>query len=86
MLRFNQNKINYRKEEFGGLIINIETGKTYKLNKTGYRIFLSLYDGVELKKLIKDLKKEFRVDKNRIRNDIKDFVDELIEEGFASRN
>lgn len=86
MLRFHQNKINHREEEFGGLIINIETGKTYKLNKTGYRIFLSLYDGVESEKLIKDLQKEFRVDENQIRNDIKDFIDELIKEGFASRN
>lgn len=86
MLRFDQNKINYRKEKFGGLIINIETGKIYKLNKTGYRIFLSLYNGIELEKLIKSLQKEFRVNKNQIRKDVKNFIDELVKEEFFQQN
>lgn len=86
MINLNKNKINYRKEEFGGLIINIETGKTYKLNKTAYKIFLGLYNGVKLEKLIKDIVKEFGTSKKKIQHDVKQFINALIKGGFISKN
>jgi len=86
MLKFNKNKINYREEKFGGLIINIKTGKIFKLNKTGYKVFLVLLRGIEIKKLIKNLSKKFEAEKKEIRRDVKYFINDLIKEGFVSKN
>lgn len=85
MLKFNKNKINYREEEFGGLVINIKTGKIFKLNKTGYKVFLALYNGIGKEKLIKNLEKKFKTAKNRVRVDVKQFIAEIIKVGLASR-
>lgn len=86
MLKFNKNKINHRKEKFGGLIINIETGKIFKLNKTGYKIFLALYNSVKIEKLIQNLQKEYKISKNKIEIDIKYFINELINGGFLLKS
>lgn len=85
MLKFNKNKINYREEKFGGLIINIKTGKIFKLNKTGYEVFLALYKDTGTEKLIKNLSKKFEANKKEIRCDVEYFIKNLIKEGFISK-
>ena len=34
-MKLNKDIINHREEDFGGLIINLKTGKIFKVNKIG---------------------------------------------------
>jgi len=81
MIKFDK-KNNYRKEKFGGLIINIKTGKIFKLNKMGYEVFLALRKGIGIEKLITNLSKKFGANKKEIVHDIKYFINNLTKEGF----
>jgi hypothetical protein len=85
-IKLNKNKINHRKENFGGLIINLETGKIFKLNKIGYKIFLDLYKNADLKKVITGLQKKYRADFEGVYTDAKEFIKKLAKEGFVLKN
>lgn len=85
-IKLNKNEINHRKESFGGLIINLETGKIFKLNKTGYKIFLDLYKNIDLKKMTTNLQKKYGVNLKSIYTDTEKFVKGLTKEGFVLKN
>jgi len=85
-MKLNKDIINHREEDFGGLIINLKTGKIFKVNKIGYKIFLMLYKDISLKELLKDIEKDFKESKNKIKTDIEAFINELIAKGFTSKN
>ena len=85
-MELNKDIINYRKETFGGLIINLKTGKIFKLNKTGYKVFLVLYKGIKSKEeLIRKLQNDFKGNRNQIKTDVKTFIKKLVENGFFIR-
>jgi len=83
MIELQKDKINHRKETFGGLVINIETGKLYKLNKTGYEIFLALNNDVSVEKLVKKLEKKFEINQKKINIELNRFFQKLIKNGLA---
>ena len=64
-------------------MINIETGKLYKLNKTGYEIFLTLYNGIPFKKIVKKFEKKFKISEKKINIELNRFFKKLIKNGLA---
>jgi hypothetical protein len=85
MLRFDKNKINFREEEFGGLVINKETGKLFKMNKTGYSVFVALYGGGGVIGVIEEMQRKFPKQKEEVERDIVEFIDCLVGMGLASQ-
>lgn len=85
MLKFSKEKIKHRQEEFGGLVCNTETGTIYKLNKIAYRIFLDLFNRNDVEILIDNLENEFEEERWRIRSDVEDFINELVNRNLASQ-
>ena len=45
-----------------------------------------LYKDISLKELLKDIEKDFKESKNKIKTDIEAFINELIAKGFTSKN
>jgi len=83
MIELQKSKINHRKETFGGLVVNIETGKLYKLNKIGYEIFLALNNGVSVEKLAEEFEKKFEINQKKINVELNRFFQKLIKNGLA---
>ncbi len=55
-----------RKEEFGGLLANLKTGKIYKLNKEGVKIIQFLKENDTEDKFIKRINSKFETNKKLI--------------------
>ena len=85
MVKINKDRINYREEEFGGLVVDTKTGKIFKLNKTGYKLFCALYNGSTVEDLINTLQNELKIDKDVLKTDIDHFIIELVNRGLISK-
>lgn len=72
-----KDKILFRREDFGGLAIDVEDGRVHELNKVGVRIF-ELCDGQNtVKDIIEKLATECNKDPDVIGNSISRFMRNL---------
>jgi len=58
-------------------ILNSSTGTYFGLDPVGSRIWCLLADGLGLDEVIATLLKEYSVDEERVRGDVKELIDEL---------
>ena len=68
------------------VLINIETGHYYSLNKTGTRAWLLLIDkGLSAEELTKKMASSYGATEDAIRNDIHKILKDLLNEGLLKK-
>ena len=60
-----------------GLILDLATGNSYTLNPTGLAILKDALDGLEKKKILENICREFAVDTDIAKKDLDEFLMEL---------
>lgn len=72
--------VRIRKEEFGGIVLSRREG-VQQVDKIGFEILSQIKDNIEMEKIIENMKKKYQADPERIENDIRRFIEKLIEGG-----
>lgn len=75
-------KVVFRKVEDKVVLINLETGYYYSLNKMGGLIFNSIRDGRHHSDILNDIKREFDVSESKAEDDFNSFIEELKREAI----
>jgi len=75
-------KVVFRKVENKIVLINLENGYYYSLNKMGGFIFNSIRDGRHTSNILNDIKRDFDVSESKAEDDFNSFIEELKEEAI----
>ena len=78
--KIDENNISYRIIGDEALILNLENGSTYSLNKSGARILEAIDKEQQLEGILKILKEVYDLPEERLKNDLVKLVKDLEEE------
>jgi hypothetical protein len=71
--------ISWRQVDDEIIILNLDSGDYFSLNKTGGYIFLAINNNQPLESLLKEQREEFNKPTEELRKDINDLLQELLE-------
>lgn len=77
--------IRWVESEERATILNLRSGRCYELNKTGATIWTSLIEGDNIKDLVRNLAAGGDVSARRVRDDVLEFLDKLIQLRFIEK-
>ena len=72
--------IRLAKSQDGAVVLDIEQGAMFSLNRVGTRVIELLKEGYELPSLVESIGREFQVSAESVRGDIADFLLNLEEQ------
>ena len=67
-----------------GVLLNLESERYFGLDDVGTRVWQHLLEHRRLERVCEEMQKEFDVDESRLRTDILQLVEELIEAGIVT--
>jgi hypothetical protein len=67
----------------GLLLVNLQTGKTWKLNHVGAAVCRGIEGGVDVAMIIADLARRYRVGAETLQKDVDALVDDLRAQGLV---
>ncbi|MDP2939179.1 MAG: PqqD family protein [Candidatus Omnitrophota bacterium] len=84
--QINKDSITYRIIDGEAVILNLDNGYYYSLNKTGTKIWNKINDGNNLNEILFSLKTEFQIPENKLKNDLLGLVKDLEKEKLVGQN
>ena len=78
--KIDENNISYRIIGDEALILNLENGSTYSLNKSGARIWEAIDKGRQLDGILRTLKEMYDLPEERLKDDLVKLVKDLEQE------
>ena len=67
----------------GSVVLNVENGKMFRLNPIGMRILSLLNQGVPTDRISEEISREFGVDLETVREDVRNFFMSLNDSGLV---
>ena len=67
----------------GSIVVNLETGKTWKLNRVGAAVCRGIEQGSDLPSITHDVAAQYGVDVVMVRRDVEALIAELLREGLV---
>ena len=67
----------------GSVVLNVENGKMFRLNPIGMRILSLLDQGVPTDRISEEISREFGVDLETVREDVRNFFMSLNDSGLV---
>ena len=67
----------------GSVVLNVENGKMFRLNPMGMRILSLLSQGVPTDRISEEISREFGVDLETVREDVRNFFMSLNDSGLV---
>lgn len=71
--------------EEGGVILNTESGRAFRVNPTGVRIWNLLQQGLDKEQVLHNLKETLTDTPSTLEQDIKEFLEHLHAHGLVER-
>jgi hypothetical protein len=65
--------------EDGAVLLDVQQGRILGLNRMGSRVFEMLQGGLDREQITGEISKDFGVDADQVRNDVRDFIRALQE-------
>jgi hypothetical protein len=75
-----------RQVKDGGVLIHLETNQIYDLNRTGFRIWQLLQEGLDRAAICMRLEEEFEVDHDQAVHEVNSLIDHLASEHLLEGN
>ncbi len=66
----------------GGVVLDVETGKMFRLNPTGMRMLTLLQQGIPADRIAEEISRECGVDPQTVCEDLRNFSSSLAERGL----
>ncbi|MCY0859884.1 MAG: PqqD family protein [Sulfolobaceae archaeon] len=70
-------RIKLKDEKFGVVVFDTETEKVFVTNQVGKEIINKIKEGKSIDQIIEELSNEYEGEKEQIRNDVYEFIDQL---------
>ena len=68
----------------GVVLLDVSSGKIFNSNAVGSRIWVKLQDGLDIDTITAQLGCEFDVAPERLRADVREFIDKLMQNGIVT--